>query len=210
MILTRIILNPLDHRIYGFIGRPYQLHQRLCHCFETSRKESEVLYRVEEGPVLLVQSAREGDWSRLELPATAMKCEPQSKPFSPELAIGQRLTFRLRCRPSVKKKIEGSKNSRLRYLRSDEERRAWLSRQGEKAGFWVKSVEVSQERWFDTKPGATETVPDRRRPDSYPATRFDGVLVVTDPDKLREAVRSGIGPQKAYGFGLLSLARCLE
>jgi CRISPR-associated protein Cas6/Cse3/CasE subtype I-E len=38
------------------------------------------------------------------------------------------------------------------------------------------------------------------------AVQFDGVLVVTDPDKLSVAVRNGIGPQKAFGFGLLSLA----
>lgn len=42
------------------------------------------------------------------------------------------------------------------------------------------------------------------------AVQFDGVLVVTDPDKLREAVRNGIGPQKAFGFGLLSLAPLRE
>jgi len=42
------------------------------------------------------------------------------------------------------------------------------------------------------------------------AVRFDGVLVVTDPHKLREAVANGIGQQKAFGFGLLSLARSKE
>ena len=34
----------------------------------------------------------------------------------------------------------------------------------------------------------------------------DGELIVTDAEKLRETVANGIGPQKAYGFGLLSLA----
>jgi CRISPR system Cascade subunit CasE len=37
--------------------------------------------------------------------------------------------------------------------------------------------------------------------------RFDGVLRVTDAARLVEAVRSGIGPAKAFGFGLLSLRR---
>lgn len=37
--------------------------------------------------------------------------------------------------------------------------------------------------------------------------RFDGLLCVTDPETLVEAVRQGIGPAKAFGFGLLSLAR---
>ena len=38
------------------------------------------------------------------------------------------------------------------------------------------------------------------------AVRFDGVLQVTDPDQLVEAVRHGIGSAKGFGFGLLSLA----
>jgi len=32
------------------------------------------------------------------------------------------------------------------------------------------------------------------------------MLDVTDPVRLVEAVRDGIGPAKAFGFGLLSLA----
>ena len=39
------------------------------------------------------------------------------------------------------------------------------------------------------------------------AVRFDGLLQVTDPDRLRETVRRGIGSGKGFGFGLLSLAR---
>ena len=36
--------------------------------------------------------------------------------------------------------------------------------------------------------------------------RFDGTLQVTDARALARAVRDGIGPAKAFGFGLLSLA----
>ena len=36
--------------------------------------------------------------------------------------------------------------------------------------------------------------------------QYDGVAVVADPDRLREAVDNGVGRAKAYGCGLLSLA----
>jgi len=36
---------------------------------------------------------------------------------------------------------------------------------------------------------------------------FDGRLVVTDADRFRETLTAGIGSGKAYGFGLLSIAR---
>jgi CRISPR system Cascade subunit CasE len=35
---------------------------------------------------------------------------------------------------------------------------------------------------------------------------FEGLLEVTDPDNLRLAIREGIGPGKAIGCGLLSVA----
>ncbi len=38
------------------------------------------------------------------------------------------------------------------------------------------------------------------------AVRFDGLLRVTDADDFRETLVCGIGPGKAFGFGLLSVA----
>jgi CRISPR system Cascade subunit CasE len=37
--------------------------------------------------------------------------------------------------------------------------------------------------------------------------RFEGVLEVTNPQTFTDALFSGIGPAKAFGCGLLSLAR---
>ena len=42
------------------------------------------------------------------------------------------------------------------------------------------------------------------------AVRFEGTLIVNDPTVLVSAVRSGIGPGKAFGCGLLSLAPPLK
>ncbi|MBI2372789.1 MAG: type I-E CRISPR-associated protein Cas6/Cse3/CasE [Deltaproteobacteria bacterium] len=39
---------------------------------------------------------------------------------------------------------------------------------------------------------------------------FDGTLVVLDVDRFRtEALERGLGPAKAYGFGLMSIARAI-
>jgi CRISPR system Cascade subunit CasE len=42
---------------------------------------------------------------------------------------------------------------------------------------------------------------------TFGAVVFDGMLEVSDPGRLRSALRHGIGSAKAFGFGLLSLAR---
>jgi CRISPR system Cascade subunit CasE len=38
------------------------------------------------------------------------------------------------------------------------------------------------------------------------SVRYDGVLEVTNPDHFRKTLIRGIGPGKAFGFGLLSVA----
>ncbi|MDX2064748.1 MAG: type I-E CRISPR-associated protein Cas6/Cse3/CasE [Fimbriimonadaceae bacterium] len=206
MILSRLVFNPLHAGAYKLADDPYGLHIRLCACAQKCRAEGAILYRWEEGPVLLVQSDGPLDWSKLELPPNALRGEPQSKPFDPSFRVGQRLTFRIRCRPCKKVKVEPGKNSRLRALRTEEARLDWLARQGHKAGFLVEHVEATQEVWQDTRPSQNERE-DMSLRERVPATRFDGVLVVQNPEQLLAAVRQGIGPQKAYGFGMLSLGR---
>lgn len=53
---------------------------------------------------------------------------------------------------------------------------------------------------------ATKHKLDRPHDISIYSVRFDGVLTVTDPDTFRQTVAAGIGPAKAFGFGLLSVA----
>jgi len=47
---------------------------------------------------------------------------------------------------------------------------------------------------------------DSKQPLTVYTIQFDGLLKVTAPDKLQQAVAVGIGPSRAFGCGLLSLA----
>ena len=42
---------------------------------------------------------------------------------------------------------------------------------------------------------------------TFGAVIFEGVLQVTDAEKFRESLKTGIGTGKAYGFGLMSVAK---
>src|SRR5207247_1467305 len=95
----------------------------------------------------------------------------------------------------------------------------WLLRKGETGGFGVPG------EWVDARHPETgdpiqlpnfrvDGIPEGREPNGKPghegaflAVRFDGVLTVTDADTFRATVAGGIGSGKAFGFGLLSLAR---
>ncbi|MEW6230192.1 MAG: type I-E CRISPR-associated protein Cas6/Cse3/CasE, partial [Bacillota bacterium] len=55
-------------------------------------------------------------------------------------------------------------------------------------------------------PGRGEPGAHRRSPLTFAAVEFEGHLTVLDPERFRETLRRGVGPGKAYGFGLLSIA----
>ena len=192
-------------------------------------KTADLLFRLDvtdAGPVVLLQTSVEPDWEALELAPRALRCPPENKLYILELAPGVRFAFRLLCQPAIRKSGQfGLKpnGKRLpgprRGCRDDAERLEWLRRKANEYGFAVESVGLSLLDWGNTKPlqakggNPTETHEQARKRAFGPGdrqrlggVRFDGILVVTDADKLRQAVRNGIGPQKAFGFGLLSIA----
>jgi CRISPR system Cascade subunit CasE len=102
-------------------------------------------------------------------------------------------------------------------LRREEDRLDWLTRRGKDAGFRLltarlepagRDVPVAR---ADPSPGMRGERPaadGRGRGErlSFGTALFEGVLEVEDPDRLREAIAAGIGPAKAFGCGLLSIA----
>jgi len=81
----------------------------------------------------------------------------------------------------------------------EEDQVAWLRRKGEQGGFQVLNVRV----------GGLSKDRSRARgraPLTLAGVNFEGHLRITDPERFVQAVSRGIGPGKAYGLGLLSLA----
>ena len=104
-------------------------------------------------------------------------------------------------------------------LATEGEQVRWLLRRADAGGFQIPGT------WVDARHPETgepmqlpnfrvDVVPEGRDPNGKPghageflAVRFEGVLAVTDPEAFRATVAVGIGSGKAFGFGLLSLAR---
>jgi CRISPR system Cascade subunit CasE len=222
LYLSRLCLNPLFGRSLQLAADAEGLHKRLlatvvCHGktkpkVGNQEKTADMLFRVDasdSGPVVLIQSLSEPDWDALELAPRALSQPAETKKYEPAFFSGQRLSFRLRCRPSKRlprdPNAEDSSSRRTgprRDCRDDDARIAWLNRKGAANGFIVESVGLTLFSLDSIKSDKASREPGG----SFTAVQFDGVLVVTDPDLVFSAVQSGIGQQKAFGFGLLSLA----
>jgi CRISPR system Cascade subunit CasE len=220
MFLHRIHLNLRCREARRDLADPYQLHSTLCRAFSPpDRKclEGEFLWRLEPeidslGPRILVQSRAKPDWGGISGPGWLAKADPsidlveRLKLYS--LQSGQRFRFRLRANPCVKRN-----GKRLGLLRL-EEQEAWIERKGRQHGFSLSQpatfdspessrelidVQVSQEQMFR---GRQHTGNEIR----IYSVLYDGFLSVTEPERFREALQTGIGHGKAMGLGLLSVA----
>jgi CRISPR system Cascade subunit CasE len=146
--------------------------------------------------------------------------QPQSSEQSPALLAlreyslnlqnGQRLRFKLRANPikTIKDSSKGTvekkgkiftKTARVPLLH-EEQQQAWLERKLQAfAQLETLIVQPEPVMYFrktrEGRSGKIQTV------------MFDGILTVTDIEAFNHEITQGIGPAKAFGCGLLSVAR---
>ncbi|MGE5595253.1 MAG: type I-E CRISPR-associated protein Cas6/Cse3/CasE [Hyphomicrobiales bacterium] len=144
---------------------------------------------------------------------------------SAEIPAGRGTGIRRRIRPEEDARMLGKRVD----LRREEERIAWLQRRGkDHDGFDLARARVVPGIAITPRDGADSVttradpggrlggrkvhertqdglrVVDRRL--TFGSALFEGELIVSDPEAFRAALAEGIGPGKAFGCGLLSLA----
>lgn len=134
------------------------------------------------------------------------------------------MRFRFRLRANVTKKVDtksgpdgARRNGKRVELRKEEERLAWLARKGDELGFrlgWVRASGAAEHVVNALVGPAVKEWGFRRRAGDGEGTArltlagvlFEGELEVTDAERFRRCLAEGIGPGKAYGMGLMSVA----
>lgn len=208
MFLSLLEIDSQLHMARTWLGNPYRVHQRLAMAFPKAQP-GRVLFRIEDEwspPRIIVQTEVDADWDAAFREFTVLASEPKQKLLDIRFSSGDVLRFRLLANPTKRlsagcpgAKVDGPRVG----LFKEADQRAWLGRKAAGAGFALLAVEL---RPLSTIVSHKNPSKDRSR-QSHLAVQFDGRLRVTDPGRLSEAVQAGIGTAKAYGFGLLSLAR---
>jgi CRISPR system Cascade subunit CasE len=179
-----------------------------------------------------VQSRIQPNWSfltRLDdyLCADMELPEHECKDIMPacrKIRSGQVLSFRLRANPTKRIARQGDpmKGKRIALAR-DDERIDWLVRKGQAMGDGVPGGFQLLTNEVEDVNGEVRLVPRvsvccegrktgrkrhaaRRHATTHVSVLFDGLLRVTDTSAFLETLVRGIGPGKAFGFGLLSVA----
>lgn len=223
MYLSRLDLNPRNRFVRKDMADCASMHITVMKAFPQSyegpaRERWQVLYRADiarsTGRVtLLVQSGIQPRWEHL--PSGYAPTPTGDQPVKclddayNSLERGLRLVFRLRANPT--KRLPSPAESRIPgkrvELRTQEERVAWLERKADAGGFsLVQTRAAPHVANVRIGPGDQHV---GRRADAdlaFGAVLFDGELEIVDETIFRQTLSKGIGPGKAYGFGLLSIA----
>lgn len=202
MYLSKLVLDISAPSVRQSVRDCQDMHRSLMKAFDVPREEAGMLYRVvttRQQITVLVQSSVQPAWERID--AMGYHCE-QIKDISglpQKYGTGSVLRFSLLACPSKKVKGNG-RNSQRVHLISIEDRADWLKRQGEKYGFALLELhEAGDEvKMQGSRSSGALTLS---------AIPFEGVLQLTDTESFWKAFQAGIGPEKAYGAGLLMLSR---
>lgn len=194
--------RPEDFPEFSATGGPRQVQTR-------RGPEGGFLFRIDVQSagrvVVLVQSAVEPNWGYAFHNAShLLAAAPETKPFEPCFAAGQRLRFRLVANPTRKISTDDENRPNGTRVPVPAERLVeWLATRAQPAGFTLDdgTTTVQAGYLYGTKGQAGG------KPISLRCARYDGTLCVADSGRFRETLIRGIGPAKAFGCGLLSVAR---
>ena len=212
MYLSRLLLNPRNRQVQRETADPYNLHRTILHAFGSDRKTANVLHRLEINPrsvqmMLLVQSDTAPNWHWLVEKEYLLPAEPFSGLANPavkeldlSLANGRFLKFRLTANPTIKKVRRDENGKRLNSnrvpLKCESCQKSWLYKKAKNHGFRILYADISQEQKQTS----------RKKKITVHTVQYNGRLQITDATKFNTALQQGIGPAKAFGCGLLSLA----
>lgn len=217
MFLTRFQINTARRGARKLLSSPQAMHAAVLSSFVDpatgGHGEPRTLWRVDgsgHDQLLYVVSPGKPDLTHLVEQAGWPTSETwQTRDYGGFLASlqpGQRWAFRLTANPVRNGRLPHRTGTQRVGHVTVEQQRQWLLTRVERSGFQVTAAAYgdpdvtvhSRQTYTFTRGGQRVTLR---------VATFDGMLEVTDSDKLRTTLVTGLGHAKAYGCGLLTLAR---
>lgn len=210
MFLTRTFLNSRRTGARKLIMSPQAMHAAVLSGFPPGADESRPLWRLDMDdplrPALYVVSRSRPDLTHVEEQA-GWPTQPTTQyvgysELLDSLTPGQQWGFRLTANPTHRVKI-GKASKILAHVTAAQQTQ-WLVQRAEDLGVSFGGGDSPEVMVTDRQQKRF------RRGDrtvTLGTATFEGILEVVDPDRLRVALINGIGRAKAYGCGLMTLAR---
>ncbi|MCL2137467.1 MAG: type I-E CRISPR-associated protein Cas6/Cse3/CasE [Coriobacteriia bacterium] len=208
MYLSRIELDKTSRNVRLALASPQRMHAIIAGCFDDLEVKQRSLWRIDtidENTYLLVFSMDIPDFNSL---ADQFAINDDSKiitkaydSFLNGFECGETLRFRITANPSISKKNNTDPNNRGRVLGhiTVDQQKKWLEERSLKNGFELLSFDIVSrgEREFERGSGIV----------TFTVASYEGLIKITDIKLFTYALAHGIGREKAYGCGLMTVAR---
>ncbi len=216
MYLSRFALNPARRGTGRLLASPQRMHAAVMAAYppglgvrplwrvdRRSRHEL-LLYLVASAEPDLTHLVEQAGW-----PTSAAWDTTAYDHFLDSLGPGQAWRFRLTANPVRAVASGRGRRGKPVPVGSQEKQEEWLR---ERSAQWGFTLEGSPNGVSLTGRGQDvftrrEHVAEKGCRVTITRAQFDGLLTVTDPARLRAALTTGMGRAKAYGCGLMTLAR---
>ncbi|MEY8040065.1 type I-E CRISPR-associated protein Cas6/Cse3/CasE [Saccharopolyspora cebuensis] len=224
MYLSRLFPDTTSHDFRRDHADLHHMHRTIMSGFPDvtgntpARTHHGVLWRLDRtrhGHTLYVQSHTRPDWSHLDHYLTRPADTRDLSEIVETLQPGRTLAFRLTANPTKRLRLTDQRDPNCTGGRRDnrypivkpEAQISWLINQANRHGFIIPTGSDTQPDVATTSaPRQTGKQHDRGNTVSVDQVHYDGHLVITDRTTFTTALFTGIGPSKAYGCGLLTLA----
>jgi len=219
MFFTRFQINPTRRGARKLLASPQAMHAAVLAGFAQpdghTREGCRTLWRLDRSDhqiLLYIVSPGEPDLAHLVEQAGWPTTETwQTRPYHGLLSSldkGQRWAFRLTANPTHEGRPPGGTTDTKRFgAVTVEQQREWLTRRAENAGFTIcHQTDGELNLVVHQRNTLAFTRIRGQRPVTLVTATYDGVLLVQDPERLRNTLTNGLGHAKAYGCGLLTLA----
>lgn len=209
MFLTRFELNTARRGARALLGSPQAMHAAVLSGFphgEAGRvlwrvdrvQKAARLYLLSPGRPDLTHMVEQAGW-----PTTRSWDTRDYQLVLDRVVADAAFGFRLAANPTRSTRVKKDKRSqRVGHVTADQQL-TWLLDRADRLGVDFGPSESPTARVIER---AVRTFDRGGGRVTLAVAVFEGILVVRDPDVLRIAMTSGIGPGKAYGCGLLTLA----
>lgn len=212
---VRLLARPSQHdwlRDLARHGEPYRDHALIWKLFPGDGLERDFIFRrMDDERTYYVVSARppKSDSGLFQI---------QSKPYAPQLLLGERLRFDLRANPTVSIRQEDGRSRRHDVLMhakravapGQRDRLAqaleiagkkWLLERAEQWGLAVQEGSIWQNSYCQQR------LRRKGRSIEYSSLDYQGIAEVIDSERLSRALLQGVGHGKGFGCGLLLVRR---
>lgn len=221
-VFSRVLINPRTKGGAKLLTNPQAMHAAVRAAFPPDLDESNgrVLWRIDkrEHEFVLYIVGPEKPTTRHIIEQAGWETRPSESAdysrFLDSLVKGQRWRFELVANPTYSEPVPG-KRGKIKAHVSASHQLDWLYARAEAAGFELAPQNREDNRWFiNDVPTILERSTEhfyrgemKARPVRIAKARFAGTLEITDAEALKYTLVNGIGRARAYGCGMLTLAK---